>query len=63
MKSLLRKVLLALLLAGAAGLFAACGTRGPAPADPGASVNDGWNTGRNFGSFGGPFPSNINNGR
>jgi Spy/CpxP family protein refolding chaperone len=52
MKSLLRKALFALLLAGAAGLFSSCATEDSDP-KPWLAPQP-WETG--------PFPSGFNNG-
>jgi hypothetical protein len=56
MKRLLRATLVALLLAGTAGLFAGCGTTGTGP-DPKPWVLPApWDDS-------GPFPSGMNHGR
>jgi uncharacterized protein YxeA len=55
MKNVLRSVLVVLLLAGAAGLFAGCATT-----DPDNPVVNPWNPPA---PWQGPFPSTINQGR
>jgi hypothetical protein len=55
MRSILRTILFALLLAGAAGLFAGCATD-----DPDNRDTKPWNVPQNWE---GPLPSNINQGR
>jgi hypothetical protein len=57
MKNLLRTILFAFLLAGAAGLLSGCATDDTGP------DAQGWNTGRNFGDYSNPFPSRLNQGR
>ncbi|MGD0413074.1 MAG: hypothetical protein ABSC18_15390 [Verrucomicrobiota bacterium] len=55
MKNILRKILIALLLAGAAGLLAGCATEDPDNIDTKPwNVPQGWE---------GPLPSTINQGR
>jgi hypothetical protein len=55
MKNILRTILFALLLAGAAGLLSSCATD-----DPGNPDTRPWDQPQ---SWEGPFPSRINEGR
>jgi len=56
MKDLLRTLLFALLLAGAAGLLPGCVTEDAGP------DAQGWDTGRNFGDYSNPLPSGLTRG-